>query len=139
MEDDVPVVQGDWTKAINEATVWSGAVTVKGTVYVNAELTIKPGTVVTFCEDAQLYVQNEGCIKAVGLADTVIVLKAHEQGADWQRIYINDNADKSSKFAYCHISGAKKAIEVYVLNTCYLTNILFPFSNAMVVFLSWPG
>lgn len=24
-------------------------------------------------------------------------------------------------------------------NTCYLTNILFPFSNAMVVFLSWPG
>ncbi len=63
MEDDVPVVQGDWTKAINEATVWSGAVTVKGTFYVNAELTIKPGTVVTFREDAQLYVQNEGSIK----------------------------------------------------------------------------
>ena len=112
-EPDVPVVQGDWTKAINEATVWSGAVTVKGTVYVNAELTIKPGTVVTFREDAQLYVQNEGSIKAVGLADTVIVLKAHEQGADWQRIYIYDNAGKSSKFAYCHISGAEKAIEVY--------------------------
>lgn len=112
-EPDVPVVQGDWTKAINEATVWSGKVTVKGTVYVNAELTIKPGTVVTFREDAQLYVQNEGSIKAVGLADTVIVLKAHEKGADWQRIYINDNAGKSSKFAYCHISGAEKAIEVY--------------------------
>ena len=112
-EPDVPVVQGDWTKAINEATVWSGAVTVKGTVYVNAGLTIKPGTVVTFREDAQLYVQNEGFIHAVGLADTIIVLKAYEQGADWQRIYINDNAGKSSKFAYCHISGAKKAIEVY--------------------------
>ncbi len=112
-EPDIPVVQGDWTKAINEATIWSGAVTVKGIVYVNAELTIKPGTVVTFREDAQLYVQNEGSIKAVGIADTIIVLKAHEKGADWQRIYINDNAGKSSKFAYCHISGAKKAIEVY--------------------------
>ena len=112
-EPDVPVVQGDWTKAINEATVWSGKVTVKGTVYVNAELTIKPGTVVTFREDAQLYVQNEGSIKAVGLADTVIVLKAHEQGADWQRIYIYDNAGKSSKFAYCHISGAETGIYVY--------------------------
>ena len=112
-EPDVPVVQGDWTKPINEPTIWSGKVTVKGTVYVNAELTIKPGTVVTFREDAQLYVQNEGSIKAVGLADTVIVLKAHEKGADWQRIYINDNAGKSSKFAYCHISGAEKAIEVY--------------------------
>ena len=112
-EPDVPVVQGDWTKAINEPTIWSGKVTVKGTVYVNAELTIKPGTVVTFREDAQLYVQNEGSIKAVGLADTVIVLKAHEKGADWQRIYINDNAGKSSKFAYCHISGAETAIHVY--------------------------
>lgn len=112
-EPDVPVVQGDWTKPINEPTIWSGKVTVKGTVYVNAELTIKPGTVVTFREDAQLYVRNEGSIKAVGLADTVIVLKAHEQGADWQRIYIYDNAGKSSKFAYCHISGAEKAIEVY--------------------------
>jgi len=113
-DDDPPVVvQGDWTKAINEPTIWSGKVTVKGTVYVNAELTIKPGTVVTFREDAQLYVQNEGSIKAVGLADTVIVLKAHEQGADWQRIYINDNAGKSSKFAYCHISGAETAIHVY--------------------------
>lgn len=113
-DDDPPVVvQGDWTKAINEATVWSGKVTVKGTVYVNAGLTIKPGTVVTFREDAQLYVQNEGFIHAVGLADTIIVLKAYEKGADWQRIYINDNAGKSSKFAYCHISGAKKAIEVY--------------------------
>ena len=112
-EPDVPVVQGDWTKAINEPTIWSGKVTVKGTVYVNAELTIKPGTVVTFREDAQLYVQNEGSIKAVGLADTIIVLKAHEQGADWKHIYIYDNAGKSSKFAYCHISGAEKAIEVY--------------------------
>lgn len=112
-EPDVPVVQGDWTKPINEPTIWSGKVTVKGTVYVNAELTIKPGTVVTFREDAQLYVQNEGFIHAVGLADTIIVLKAHEKGADWQRIYIYENAGKSSKFAYCHISGAKKAIEVY--------------------------
>ena len=112
-EPDIPVVQGDWTKAINEPTIWSGKVTVKGTVYVNAELTIKPGTVVTFREDAQLYVQNEGSIKAIGLADTVIVLKAHEKGADWKRIYINDNAGKSSKFAYCHISGAETAIHVY--------------------------
>ena len=112
-EPDVPVVQGDWTKPINEPTIWSGKVTVKGTVYVNAELTIKPGTVVTFREDAQLYVQNEGFIHAVGLADTIIVLKAYEQGADWQRIYIYDNAGKSSKFAYCHISGAETAIHVY--------------------------
>lgn len=112
-EPDVPVVQGDWTKAINEPTIWSGKVTVKGTVYVNAELTIKPGTVVTFREDAQLYVQNEGFIHAVGLADTVIVLKAHEQGADWQRIYIYSSAGKSSKFAYCHISGAETGIYVY--------------------------
>lgn len=112
-EPDVPVVQGDWTKPINEPTIWSGKVTVKGTVYVNAGLTIKPGTVVTFREDAQLYVQNEGFIHAVGLADTIIVLKAYEQGADWKHIYINDNAGKSSKFAYCHISGAETAIAVY--------------------------
>ena len=75
MEDDVPVVQGDWTKAINEATVWSGAVTVKGTVYVNAELTIKPGTVVTFREDAQLYVQNEGSISFIMHHSTAVLPK----------------------------------------------------------------
>lgn len=112
-DPDTPVVQGDWTKAINEATVWDEAVTVKGTVYVNAELIIKPGTVVTFREDAQLYVQNEGVIKAEGTAEKPITFAAREKGADWERVYINSNAGKSSKFAYCHISGAETAIHVY--------------------------
>lgn len=113
-DDDPPVVvEGDWTKPINEAIVWDGNFSVKGTVYVNAELTIKPGSIIVFHEDAQLYVQNEGTIKAEGTAEKPITFKAREKGADWQRIYINSNAGKSSKFAYCHISGAEKAIEVY--------------------------
>ena len=113
-DDDPPVVvEGDWTKPINEAIVWDGNFSVKGTVYVNAELTIKPGSIIVFHEDAQLYVQNEGTIKAEGTAEKPITFKAREKGADWQRIYINDNAGKSSKFAYCHISGAETGIYVY--------------------------
>lgn len=110
---DIPVVDGAWTKPIDEAVVWDGDLTVKGTVYVNAELTIKPGAVITFHENAQLYVQNEGVIKAEGLADKPIIFKAHEKDADWNRIYIVENAGKSTKFAYCHFSGAEIAIEVY--------------------------
>lgn len=113
-DDDPPVVvEGDWTKPINEAIVWDGNFSVKGTVYVNAELTIKPGSIIVFHEDAQLYVQNEGTIKAEGTAEKPITFKAREKGADWKHIYINSNAGKSSKFAYCHISGAETGIYVY--------------------------
>ncbi len=135
-DDDPPVVvEGDWTKPINEPTIWSGKVTVKGTIYVNAGLTIKPGTVVTFREDAQLYVQNEGFIHAVGLADTIIVLKAYEEGADWESIYINENAGKSSKFAYCHISGAETAIAVYY-NKVSIDNCVIKECSVNGVYLS---
>ena len=113
-DDDPPVVvEGDWTKPINEAIVWDGNFSVKGTVYVNAELTIKPGSIIVFHEDARLYVQNEGTIKAEGTAEKPITFKAREKGADWKHIYINSNAGKSSKFAYCHISGAETGIYVY--------------------------
>ena len=112
--DDPPVVvEGDWTKPITEATVWDGNFSVKGTIYISGELTIKPGSVITFHEDAQLRVQNEGTIKAEGLADKPITFKAREKGADWTRIHIDGNAGKSSKFAYCHISGAETGIYVY--------------------------
>ena len=113
-DDDPPVVvEGDWTKPINEAIVWDGNFSVKGTVYVNAELTIKPGSIIVFHEDARLYVQNEGTIKAEGTAEKPITFKAREKGADWQHIYIYSSAGKSSKFAYCHISGAETGIYVY--------------------------
>lgn len=113
-DDDPPVVvEGDWTKPINEAIVWDGNFSVKGTIYVNAELTIKPGSIIVFHENAQLYVQNEGTIKAEGTAENPITFAAREKGADWNRIYINSNAGKSSKFAYCHISGAETGIYVY--------------------------
>ncbi len=113
-DDDPPVVvEGDWTKPINEAIVWDGNFSVKGTIYVNAELTIKPGSIIVFHENAQLYVQNEGTIKAEGTAEKPITFAAREKGADWNRIYIHSNAGKSSKFAYCHISGAKTGIYVY--------------------------
>ncbi len=113
-DDDPPVVvEGDWTKPINEAIVWDGNFSVKGTVYVNAQLTIKPGSIIVFHEDAQLHVQNEGTIVAEGTADKPITFKAREKGADWESIYINANAGKSSKFAYCHISGAETGIYVY--------------------------
>lgn len=112
-QDDPPVVvEGDWTKPINEAIVWDGNFSVKGTVYVNAELTIKPGSIIVFHEDARLYVQNEGTIKAEGTAEKPITFKAREKGADWTRIHITSNAGKSSKFAYCHISGAETGIYV---------------------------
>ncbi len=113
-DDDPPVVvEGDWTKPINEAIVWDGNFSVKGTVYVNAELTIKPGSIIVFHEDARLYVQNEGTIKAEGTAEKPITFKAREKGADWKHIYIYSSAGKSSKFAYCHISGAETGIYVY--------------------------
>ena len=114
-DPDAPpvVVEGDWTKPITEATVWDGNFSVKGIIYISGELTIKPGSVITFHEDAQLRVQNEGTIKAEGLADKPITFKAREKGADWTRIHIDGNAGKSSKFAYCHISGAETGIYVY--------------------------
>ncbi len=113
-DDDPPVVvEGDWTKPINEPTVWDGNISVKGRINVYNVLTIKPGSVITFHEDAELYVQNEGTIVAEGLADKPITFKAREKGADWKGIEITSNAGKSSKFAYCHISGAETGIYVY--------------------------
>ena len=112
-DDDPPVVvEGDWTQPINEAIVWDGNFSVKGTVYVNAQLTIKPGSIIVFHEDAQLYVRNEGTIVAEGTAEKPITFRAREKGADWQRIYIYSSAGKSSKFAYCNISGAETGIYV---------------------------
>ena len=118
----------DVTDDINAATTWTAnnvyVISAASTIYVNAALTIEPGTVVKFQSDATLYVETTGQLNAIGSAAAHIVftgIKDDSAGGDtnadgsatkpamgdWAAITVLGN---SSSFDYADIRYADSAV-----------------------------
>lgn len=82
---------------------------IEGDVYVNADLTIEPGTVVQFKEDASLHIGDGvyGSLKSVGTEEKPITFtsaSSNPQAGDWNGIFFySKNSVSRSELSYCII------------------------------------
>jgi len=114
-ETEVTVITG----TISTPITWKAGETwvVEGSVYLEADLIIEPGTTVEFKKDAVVYVgySAPASITALGTADKPIVFRGYE-GQTWKGIelYAHNSATKSA-FTYCTFKqlGGDYALLIY--------------------------
>ncbi len=110
-DDDGPL-----SADITSATILEkGVYTLKNSVYVEAELTIPPGTSLRFGDGVWLDVTTSGGlgkITALGTAEEPIIFtssRSTTSAGDWQGIFVHNNG---SRFEYCEFRYADTALTV---------------------------
>lgn len=82
---------------------------ISGSVFINAKLTIRAGTIIQLKENASLFVDNDGMLSAIGEADQRITITA-VPGSKWGSIVFYSESD-SNRLYYCNIShGGKESL-----------------------------
>lgn len=108
---------------IGKKSTWSNfgiPYELNGTMYVQAELDIAAGVTVLLQKNTQLYVNNNGAIKAVGTSKDHILFDSALDGAqagDWYYVDIESNAAGTSKFSYVdfvHGGGEQNYGSLYI-------------------------
>jgi len=91
---------------IGKKTTWKNfgiPYELNGTMYVQAELDIAAGVSILLQKNSQLYVNQNGAVKATGTAKLPIVFDSAIDGAqagDWYYVYIDSTAAGTSAFSY---------------------------------------
>ena len=117
-EEPVPqnttIIHVDVTESITTPTTWTANKEwiVDGTVYIDNDLIIEPGTIIRFKKGAELIVgYNESAsIKAAGLKDNTIKFTSaavNPSPGDWRGLHFYDkNSSSASELKYCTIEYA---------------------------------
>lgn len=97
---------------INTDSVWQHRANatvdylVSGTVFINAKLTIRAGTIIQLKENASLFVNSGGMMSAIGEANQRITITA-VPGSKWGSIVYYSLSD-TNRLYYCNISNGGK-------------------------------
>lgn len=123
--------------AITEDTVIEkgGTCYVSEGLTVSAKLTIEPGVVIEFAENAEIRVTPEGKITADGTAEEPIILTASEPiRGYWRGITLERSNSLSNIFNYVTIeyAGGSGAPAAFYANTCCMTAASFEMSNSTI-------
>lgn len=90
-------------ETISVATTWSGIHIIKGTLSVNAALTIKPCTVIQMDPDAKITVFDDGAFKSIGTEKCPILItssKVAKGAGDWELIEIFNTASADNELTW---------------------------------------
>jgi hypothetical protein len=109
-----PINQNISCSAITTPTVWTNVgdgvdYYVDCNISVSAKLTIEPGVVIHFKNNASITIESAGALVAVGTASSPIVLEGDSPLAGyWKGIYIKSNSPEN-ELNYCTISHGGSA------------------------------
>ena len=100
-EKDLKTIHDNET--ISVAETWSGVHIVKGTLSVNAALTIAPCTVIEMDPDAKISVFDDGALKSIGTEECPVIItsgKTVKMPGDWNNIEIFNTASSDSEITW---------------------------------------